>query len=79
MEVLLAVVFVLTLSNLITFTRLDPLFFWQGLTALQRAFATIDIIIVVVYTFLYEIRVFFWCVSREERRLDAEQRVLLLH
>ena len=78
-EVLFAFVYALTLGNLITMTLLNPMFFWNGLTALQRSFSTVDVIITVTYTLLFEIRVFFWCTTREDRQREAEQRINLLH
>ena len=78
-EVLFAFVYALTLGNVITMTLLNPMFFWNGLTALQRSFSTVDVIITVTYTLLFEIRVFFWCTTREERQREAEQRINLLH
>ena len=69
-EILFASLYVLTLANIITCSLLDPLFFWHNLTALQRSFATTNVIIVVLFTFLYEIRVFLWCTTKEERRLE---------
>ncbi len=71
-EVLFAAVYFLTLANVITMVLLNPMFFWNGLTALQRSFATVDVIITVTYTILFEIRVFLWCTTREERRIEAE-------
>jgi len=77
-EVLFAFVYALTLGNIITMTLLNPWFFWEGLTALQRSFSTVDVIITVTFTLLFEIRVYFWCSTREERQREAEQRVNLL-
>lgn len=78
-EVLFAIVYVLTMANVITMVLLNPMFFWNGLTALQRSFATVDVIITVTFTILFQIRVFLWCTTREERRREAEQRTLLIH
>ena len=78
-EVLFAFAYALTLGNLIAMTLLNPMFFWNKLTALQRSFSTIDVIITVAYTLLFEIRVFFWCTTREERQRETEQRINLLH
>lgn len=77
-EFIFASLYFLTLANIITCTLLDPLFFWHDLTELQRSFETSNVIIVVLFTFLYEIRVFLWCTTREERRLEEETRHLLL-
>lgn len=78
-ELLFGAVYILTLANIITMTLINPMFFWNGLTALQRSFASIDVIITVTYTILFEIRVFLLCTTREERQRAADMRITLMN